>query len=122
MSEAINHHRIAKGLTPRYLMTHSEAREAYTKRAAALLRLNGYTPNGYNPHNVRAWGIYNEYGILAIAIGSHEQEALDNAVDNDCMDSCLVEESERDEDHASLGNAGEPFDLSYISMTELAPL
>jgi len=87
-----------------------------------------YIPTGeFNPHNVRPWLIHNEYGTLAIVYASHEQDALDEAVDGDKMDSCMVSpedyaEAEREghaDEYANLGNAGEPFDLTYIGMIPL---
>ena len=125
MSEAIGYKRAQAGLPVE--ISSFQGPELYhaalSKRGTALLRLNGFKRNErWGSGTMKVFAINNEFGLLAIAIGSHEQEALDNAVDCDCMDSCLVEESERDEDHASLGNASESFDLSYISMTELAPL
>ncbi len=87
-----------------------------------------YIPNGqFNPHKMRPWLIWNEYGALAIVYAHHEQDALDEMADSDRLDSCLVSpedlaEAERDghaDEFASLGNASEPFDLSYIGMREL---
>lgn len=120
MSESINYSRVIKNLPPHYMMTHAEQRAAYTRRGKALLRLNGFNESmRWGSGTMKAYAIYNEFGILAIAIGGHESEALDNAVDNDCLDSCLVDEPEADDDHCRLGNAGEPFDLSYINIFEL---
>ena len=87
-----------------------------------------YTPTGkFNPHSVRPWLIHNEYGPLCVVFASCEQDALDEAVDNDRLDSCLIPEADyadygvwTDNDRsAHLGNAGEPFDLDYIGMVEL---
>jgi hypothetical protein len=87
-----------------------------------------YIPTGsFNPHNMRPWLIGNEYGVLAIVYAHHEQDALDEMVDSDRLDSCLlsdedvIERTDADgnEDFARLGNAGEPFNLDYIWMREL---
>jgi|TARA_R110000764_G_scaffold188976_1_gene274256 hypothetical protein len=69
----------------------------------------------------KRWGVWNEYGLIAIVYAHHEQEALDVIVDESTkLDSCLVEFSEANyEDCCSLGNAGELFDLSYIGMKEI---
>jgi hypothetical protein len=84
-------------------------------------------PGGFNPHNMRPWLICNEFGPLAIVYAYHEQDALDEMVDSDRLDSCLLspeDEKERtspdgEEEFSRLGNAGEPFDLTYISIREL---
>jgi len=92
-----------------------------------LLAINGFSKeHSYNPHNVKAYVIHNEYGVICYAIGSHLSEALDNAVNNDCLDSCLVTDetelkdrgyyTENDNELCLLGNAGEPFDLDYIGV------
>lgn len=86
----------------------------YETKAKRLLAINGYSKNYYyNPHNVRAYAIHNEYGVFCIAIGSNIQEALDNAVDCGLMDSCLDHDCD---DPCYLGNAGEPFNLDCIGV------
>jgi hypothetical protein len=76
----------------------------------------------YNPHNVRLWAISNEYGYICAVWGNCEQDALDNAVDANFMDSMLVAEPDEGEedDYARLGNAGECFDLTYCGVTSIA--
>ena len=93
-------------------------RTDYKTLAKRLLAINGFHAEAsYNPHKVKAFVIHNEYSILCISIGDCLQEALDNAVDNDCLDSCLVEDQDyNNDDLCSLGNAGELFDLSYIGV------
>ncbi len=101
---------------------------------ADVVNPDDYIPQGeFNPHNVRPWLIHNEYGTLAIVYADNEQDALDEAVDADKLDSCLIPEeelvvNEHGEDVADhgdgevasrLGNAGEPFDLTYIGMVPL---
>ncbi len=101
---------------------------------ADVVNSDDYIPQGeFNPHNVRPWLIHNEYGTLAIVYADNEQDALDEAVDADKLDSCLIPEeelvvNEHGEDVADhgdgevasrLGNAGEPFDLTYIGMVPL---
>jgi hypothetical protein len=79
----------------------------------------------------RAWLIYDEFGLLSIAVGACEQEALDNVCDADGMTSCLVEYDDLDaeqieqsesegyvSDLTRLGNAGELHDLQYVSIRE----
>jgi len=70
----------------------------------------------------RAYLIGNEYGLLCVAYGDNEQEAIDNAVDEGFLDSELMS----DEDHAEYdsegwhdsyiyaGNAGEAFWSEYL--------
>jgi hypothetical protein len=86
-----------------------------------------FTPRlGYNPHRVRAWIIGHEFGVLAIAYASHEQEALDFAVDAglmDCMqlsdeDSQEAYDTGTDGAYISAGNAGELFYQDYLWIKE----
>ena len=65
--------------------------------------------------------INNEYGYIAIVFACNEQDALDTLVDESTkLDSCLVEYGEDVfEEHCTLGNAGELFDLSYIGIKEV---
>lgn len=94
------------------------------------IRCNDVTlPRESNFHNVSLWVIGHEFGALC-AVWSSEHELLDTAVDLGLMDSFLVEddhkECEEDMgacDHALLGNASEPFDLTYCwyQRVELVP-
>lgn len=93
-----------------------------------IVNPDDYIPTGkFNPHHIRPWLIHNEYGVLCVVFASCEQDALDEAVDNDRLDSCLIAESDYadygvwtdDDESAHLGNAGEPFDLTYIGLVEL---
>ena len=70
----------------------------------------------------RAYLIGNEFGLLCVAYGDNEQEAIDNAVDEGFLDSELMS----DEDHAEYdsegwhdsyiyaGDAGEAFWSQYL--------
>jgi hypothetical protein len=87
-----------------------------------------YFANGdFNPHHVRPFLIHNEFGVLCVVYAQSEQDALDEAVDANRLDSCLVsaadyQEAEQEghaDEFANLGNAGEPFDLTYIGVIEL---
>jgi len=73
----------------------------------------------YNPHGTKLFVISNEYGYIAAVWASCEQDALDEAVDADLMRCFAIEETDADEDTARLGNAGEPFDLTYCGMHAL---
>jgi hypothetical protein len=100
---------------------------AMTYEPRDVVNPDDYIAKGdFNPHNVRPWLIHNEFGTLAIVYANNEQDALDEAVDGGKMDSCMVsredwEESQRnqDDDYAMLGNASEPFDLTYVGMVPL---
>ena len=82
--------------------------------------------NSYNPHNVRAWLIGNEYGLLAIAYASHEQDALDAAVDADLLDCQLMSDADYleydqngwDDSYIRAGNASEAFWSEDLWITE----
>ena len=66
----------------------SSFREDHVTICKRLLAINGFSKEqSFNPHNVKAYVIHNEYGVICYAIGSHLGEALYNAVDNDCLDS-----------------------------------
>jgi hypothetical protein len=92
---------------------------------AARILTNDVTFAGeFNPHNVGLFVVSNEYGAVCAVWASCEQDALDQAVDSDLMESfAAVEESIRfneeeqtdeDKDGVSvtrLGNGGEPFYL-----------
>jgi hypothetical protein len=73
----------------------------------------------YNPHGTKLFVISNEYGYVAAVWASCEQDALDEAVDADLLHCFAIEEADADEDTARLGNAGEPFDLTYCGMHAL---
>jgi hypothetical protein len=68
----------------------------------------------FNPHNVRLWVIGHEFGALCAVFASHEQNALDSAVDAGMLDCMMAEEQNHDDESLrALGNASELFDLSY---------
>ena len=73
----------------------------------------------YNPHNVRLWVISHEFGPVAAVWATCEQDALDEAVDADLMGAFAIDEADADEETAHLGNAGEPFDLTYCGCRHL---
>jgi hypothetical protein len=111
-------------------------RELETKQGAfsydteRVANPDDYIPSSeFNPHNIHPFLLYNEYGfVLAIVYASHLQDALDIAVGHHKLDSCLVSnddfaEAEREgyaDEYALLGNAGEPFDLTYVGVIELS--
>jgi hypothetical protein len=95
---------------------------------ADVVNPDDFIPDGeFNPHHIHPFLIHNEFGTLAIVYASHLQDALDIAVDGDKLDSCLVSDADYQEadteghadEFARLGNAGEPFDLTYVGAIEL---
>jgi len=87
------------------------------RQAKRLLAINGFSKGEYNPHRVKAWLIHNEVYYSYIAIGSCEQEAIDNCVDSNLWDHMkMTDEDYQEYDsngwHDSFiqaGNASEPF-------------
>lgn len=82
-------------------------------------------PNEYNSNRVRPWIIAHEFGPICLVWASHEQDALDEMVDQgyetfvvDPEDFEELTENERDE-LAYLGNASEPNDLTYCQIYEV---
>ena len=76
--------------------------------------------NSYNPYNVRAMVIGNEYGAICVVFASHAQEALDNAVNSNMLDSLMSSEEQDEYDSLTpLGNASELFDLSNVWIGEV---
>jgi hypothetical protein len=69
----------------------------------------------------KRWGVWNEYGLIAIVYALCEQDALDIIVDESTkLDSCQVANTrENREYHASLGNDGMLYDLDYIGMQQI---
>jgi len=96
--------------------------------SSRVVNPESYIPNGgFNPHNVHPFLIHNEFGVLGVVYAESLQDALDEMVDADKLDSCLVSDEDyreaeaegREDEYARLGNAGEPFDLTYIGAVEL---
>ena len=74
----------------------------------------------YNPHNVKAWCIGNEYGSLAVVWASNEQSALDAACNLNALESLqAVKQDYNDETLTALGNASELHDLSSVWLAEV---
>lgn len=92
--------------------------------AIALLAENGYELNEYNPHKVAAWLIRAD-GAEFIAIGSCEQEALDNCVNENLWDQFLAESFSDYEEYAdeselyNLGNASELFWINHLMISHI---
>ncbi len=71
-------------------------------------------------HNMRAWVIGNEFGACGVVWASHEQDAFDELCDAGLSGGLAIEEKDSDEETARLGNAGEPHDLTYAWIQEIA--
>lgn len=104
------------------------SKQASVKRQALrLLTINGYQPGSYNPHRVKAWLIHTEVHFSFVAIGSCEQEAIDNCIDSGLWDAFLVEpdtlaeymENDWLDSFVSGGNAGEYFWAEHLYMSEV---
>lgn len=87
-------------------------------------------PGEFNPHNVRLWAIGHEFGAICALWAGCEQDALDELIDQGKGDAFLVPEEEQEEateeereEWTSLGNAGEPCDLTHawIAPVEFEP-
>jgi hypothetical protein len=97
-------------------------------RGIAALAEEGYDIGDTNPHNVRAWLVYTEFGERCIVTGANEQEALDNAADSEALDSDMMSDEDYQEylgkgwedSYIRLGNASEPFWCEYLGMVECA--
>ena len=92
--------------------------QAHELKESDILLNNVMMPGDYNPHNVRLWVIWHEYGPICALWAPNEQDALDEMLDQG-YEQFLVADEDFDEDldeqgfYAYLGNAGEPCDLSY---------
>lgn len=94
------------------------------KKAVMALEEAGYKAGEYNPHNVRAWAIGNEFGLLGVVVAEHEAEALDEAVDLGLMDSDLMSPEDQAEYEAEewydsftyAGNAGEAVWTEHLTI------
>lgn len=75
----------------------------------------------FNPNNIRLYVIGHEHGPIVAVWAGCEQDALDSAVDAGMLDCLLVTDpdDQENENHARLGNADEPFDLSYTWMARV---
>ena len=97
------------------------------KKGVMALEDAGYKAGEYNPHNVRAWAIGNEFGLLGVVVAEHEADALDEAVDSGIMDSMLMApedqaEYEAEEWHDSFtyaGNASEAIWTEYLTIQSI---
>jgi hypothetical protein len=79
-----------------------------------------------NKHGFRygeqAYLIGNEFGLICVSYANNEQDALDYAVDDNCMDSERMSDEDFkeyeakgwDDSYITLGNASEPFWAEYL--------
>jgi len=86
---------------------------------------NGKT--SFNPHNVHPFVIHQYGHVICVVFASCLSDALDEAVDENKLDSYQIDESDyadykigTDEETCShLGNASEPFDISELEIVEM---
>jgi hypothetical protein len=92
-----------------------------------LILCNDVTlPGDFNPHNTRLWVIGNEYGPMGAVWANHEQEAIDELIDQDLADGILVDEDtqktmteDEREECGFGGNASEPYYTEHLWMAEV---
>lgn len=91
-------------------------KEELFEDAKRKLAQSGYKLGDYNPHQVSAWWVVNDY-VKCLAIGEHEQEAIDNCIDAGFWDSLKMsdedlkeyESNEWNDSFIRAGNASEAF-------------
>ena len=94
-----------------------EVNGSIQRQANRLLTINGFGSGEYNPHRVKAWLIHNEIYYSFIAIGTCEQDAIDNCVDSNLWDHLQMsdedyqeyQENGWDDSYITAGNASEAF-------------
>ena len=92
---------------------------SHLKKLIANFEDKSFTRNRY--------AICNEFGIIAIAYGDHEWEALEAAADSGHLDSERMSPEDYkeyyqngwDDSYVYLGNASEPFWSEYLSAREV---
>ena len=107
--------------------TNDQILEGFEADGILMLSNAGYPQGSYNPHNHRAW-IIGTLEKLILALGDCEQDALDNAVDDGCLDHLLMSEEDHKEydlkgwydSFCYLGNASEPFWSEYLTIRVIA--
>jgi len=100
--------------------------EAFKQDGIKLLADAGYEIGENNPHGTSAWLIQNDH-TTTVAIGDHEQEAIDNAVDAGAWNSLLMTETDHTKYDTNgwrdsfmyAGNASEPFWCENLHITKL---
>ncbi|MDS1821079.1 hypothetical protein QX249_10445 [Vibrio parahaemolyticus] len=93
-----------------------DLQEELFEDAKKKLAENGYELGEYNPHRVSAWWVVNDH-VKCLAIGQHEQEAIDNCVDANLWDSLKMSDEDLEEYESNgwhdsfirAGNASEAF-------------
>ncbi len=108
----------------RRLTLHTNSGGTFEIPADRVLANNVTLPGEYNPHNVKLWAIYNEYGYLGCVWADCEQDAFDELVDADLGAALLCDEPEESEDEddesediTRLGNDGSPANLDNAGLT-----
>lgn len=105
------------------MILHTLAGRAHELAERDILLNDPVLPGEYNPHNVRLWIIGHEYGPIVALWASCEQDAFDEMLDQG-YEHFLVQpedvDPELEETYAYLGNVGEPCDLNYAWISEIA--
>lgn len=105
-------------MSPKILLSKTDAR--MTLEASRILA-NEVTFDGeFYSHKNKLFVISNDFGPVAAVWATDKQDALDTAVDADLMGGFAIDEADADDYTARLGNAGEPFDLTYCDCRPLA--
>lgn len=96
------------------------------KNAEKILANNVIFIWEFNPHKVHLFVFNDQYGFIGAVWAGNLQDALDEMADNDLLDSMMIDAKEYDkmskeeqDEVAYLGNASEPFDLTYIGVKEV---
>ncbi len=89
-----------------------------------IVNPDDYIPTGeYNPHNVRPFALTAYGTVIGIAFAGCESDAVDEIADSGKLDAYQIPDAEHDcgDDCEALhaGNAGEPFDQSYLRLFDL---
>lgn len=100
-----------------------DAEEVTVRPDRVLTRWIGILPgSGYSPPS-KMWVIGNEYGAIVAVWAQNAEDAIDEAVNCDTMDSEMVSQEDFDamseeerEDLIYAGNASEPFYQNYLWM------
>ena len=91
-----------------------------------MLKEDGYNMGDYNPHRRSAWLIQNDH-IATVALGDHEQDAIDNVVDSGAWDSLMMSDEDLneyqsegwDDSYLTAGNASEAFWCENLNITKI---
>lgn len=100
--------------------------DSILRQGKRLMTVNGFSDGEYNPHRVKCWLVRNEH-VSCLAIGSSEQDAIDNCVDSNLWDSLQLDpdtyqeydQNGWDDSFILAGNASEPFWAENLFINEI---